>query len=79
MSSDRKWIYLSFIVFTLLCAWVLNNAVILVLNTLSLPNPLVMGVVRASALASFGVMGVAASIYFRQENKLQKMLSVGKV
>ena len=52
---------------TLLSAWVLNNILLLVVGYLRVRNPMVMGVMPASGLASVAVMAVFALLYFRQE------------
>ncbi len=67
MGSDKKWIYLSYIVITFLCAWVLNQVAIVVITYLRLPNPKLLGTLPAATVASFAIMAVAAFVYFRQE------------
>ena len=68
MGSDRKWIYLSYIVTTLLLAWILNQALLLVVNYVRIDNPTILGVMPASALLSVVVVGTAGFLFFRQEH-----------
>jgi preprotein translocase subunit SecE len=66
MGSDKKWIYLSYIGATLLCAWVLDQTLRLVAGQLRIRNPMVMGVLPATAVIAGVVMVIAAYLYFRQ-------------
>jgi preprotein translocase SecE subunit len=66
MGSDRKWIYLSYIAATLLVAWVLDQTLRLVAGQLRIHNPMVMGVLPATAVIAGVVMAVTAYFYFRQ-------------
>jgi preprotein translocase subunit SecE len=66
MGSDKKWIYLSYLGATLLCAWVLDQTLRLVAGGMRLRNPMVMGVLPATAVIAGIVMAVAAYVYFRK-------------
>ena len=66
MGSDKKWIYLSYIGATLLCAWVLDQTLRLVAGQFRVRNPMVMGVLPATALVAGVVMVAVAFFYFRQ-------------
>lgn len=66
MASDKKWIILSYLGATLLCAWVLDQALRLVAGQLRIHNPMVMGVLPASAVIAGVVMAIAGYFYFRQ-------------
>ena len=64
MENDRKWIYLSYVVIIGLVAWVLHKAGVLALSVARMPNPKVMQVMPASALAGIVIASVAGMIYF---------------
>jgi preprotein translocase SecE subunit len=66
MGSDKKWIYLSYLGATLLCAWVLDQTLRLVAGQLRIRNPMVLGVLPATAVIAGVVMVAAAYYYFRQ-------------
>lgn len=66
MGSDKKWIVLSYLGATLLAAWVLDQTLRLVAGQLRIHNPMVMGVLPASAVISGVVMAIVAYFYFRQ-------------
>ncbi|HLG19927.1 MAG TPA: preprotein translocase subunit SecE [Bdellovibrionota bacterium] len=68
MESDRKWIYLSYIIATLLLSWVLNNVLVILVGYLRLPNPPVMGIAQLPVTAVISVVAVSlfAYVYVRQ-------------
>jgi preprotein translocase SecE subunit len=67
MGSEKKWIYLSYIVVTFLVSWVLNKFLTLGFSYLQWRNPQELGVMSRTAILSFVVTAVAAYGYFRQE------------
>jgi preprotein translocase subunit SecE len=66
MQSERKWILLSYVVVTLLASWVLGRVLSMVVQIVQVRNPLVMGVLPATALIAVVVMGISGYLYFRQ-------------
>jgi preprotein translocase SecE subunit len=64
LENDRKWIYLSYVVICALVAWVLDKAIVLVLGIAKLPNPKVLQVMPASAVAGILISAIAGFIYF---------------
>lgn len=68
MENDRKWVYLSYVILTALVAWVLHKTMFLVLAAVRIPNPKVMQVLPASAVAAIVVSSIAALIFFSRES-----------
>ncbi len=67
MGSDKKWIYLSFIVGALLLSWVFDQFLKLVLGYAQISNPIIMGVLPATTVGAVVAMGIFAYFYCRQE------------
>ena len=66
MGSDRKWIYLTYLALAGLCAWVLNKVLLVAVGYLRVRNPMILGVLPATAVISIAAMALAAYFYFRQ-------------
>lgn len=66
MENDRKWIYLSYAVIIALVAWVLHKAIFLGLTIARLPNPKLLQVAPASAVAAVVIASIAGLVYFRK-------------
>jgi len=64
LENDRKWIYLSYVVLIGLVAVVLHKAIFLGLSVAKLPNPKLLQVMPASAVAGIVISTVAGLIYF---------------
>jgi preprotein translocase SecE subunit len=64
LENDRKWIYLSYVMIIGLVGYVLHKAIFLGLSAAKLPNPKVLQVMPASAVAGFVVATLAGWIYF---------------
>ena len=58
---------MSYLIATVLCAWVLNQVLILVAHALRFNNEKLLGVMQPTQLVSLVAMGIAAYFYFRQE------------
>ncbi|MCB0273049.1 MAG: preprotein translocase subunit SecE [Bdellovibrionales bacterium] len=67
MTNDRKWIYLSYLILTVLFGWVLNHAIATVFDIVAYPNRRVLEVAPLSAVISAGVAGLFGFFYFRRE------------
>jgi len=71
MGSDKKWIYLSYITASAILSWVLDQTFKLIIGYaggyLHIRNPMVLGVLPASTVIAFVVMGTYAYFYTRQE------------
>ena len=66
MGNDRKWIYLSYAIIIALVAWVLHKAIFLGLTIARLPNPKLLQVAPASAVAAIVIASIAGLIYFKK-------------
>lgn len=66
MENDRKWIYLSYAIIIALVAWVLHKAIFLGLTIARLPNPKLLQVAPASAVAAIVIASIAGLIYFKK-------------
>ena len=66
MENDKKWIYLSYAVATLILSWVVNQFALLLIQSFHLPNPKVLEVVSLSALLSFVGMTLFAFFYTKK-------------
>lgn len=67
MSNDRKWIYLTYIIITVLVAWVLHHAIETGFDIAAYPNTLVMEVAPLSAVIGSAIAAISGFLYFRRE------------
>ncbi len=68
MENDRKWVYLSYATIIALVAWVLHKAIFMGLGIARLPNPKLLQVAPASAVAGVVVASLIGFIFFSRPN-----------
>ncbi|MCB0309503.1 MAG: preprotein translocase subunit SecE [Bdellovibrionales bacterium] len=66
MENDKKWIYLSYVIATLILSWVVNQFLLLFVNYFRVSNPMLLEVLPASAVVSLVAVSVFVFFYTRQ-------------